>query len=143
MTHEDKGRYADKHGGQAINPVAAEKIRSLGKNNSISCSAAHQAANALDLSPADIGVQIDLLEFSIIECQVGLFGYQDPRQRLDPSIEISSELDKALESAGGDGKIPCSLSWEIAKKTKIKRLDIGSACEKKQIKIKPCQLGAF
>ena len=39
--------------------------------------------------------------------------------------------------------LPIDSINDAAKKLKIKRLDMGSACEKKNIKIKPCQLGAF
>jgi hypothetical protein len=53
------------------------------------------------------------------------------------------DLNEQLDITSIDGRISCLECWTIAKKLKIKRLDMGSACEKKNIKIKPCQLGAF
>ncbi|NOX34719.1 MAG: hypothetical protein GXP56_13475, partial [Deltaproteobacteria bacterium] len=93
--------------------------------------------------PLEIGVQADLIEYRIAECQLGLFGYNDGQKIIDPGIEISPELSLELDKENQDGRISCLKCWEIAKKLKIKRLDLGSACEKKNIRIKPCQLGAF
>jgi len=143
MTHEDKGHYAAKHTGRQINETIAEKIRALSKDNCLTCAQAHRAAKELNLPPSEIGVQTDLLEYRIADCQLGLFGYSDGQKRIDPDIDITPELNEHLNKAGKDGRISCLEGWEIAKKLKIKRVDIGSACEKKDIRIKPCQLGAF
>ncbi|WP_457552602.1 hypothetical protein [Desulfobacula sp.] len=143
MTHEDKGHYAAKHEDRKINELIAEKIRELSENNCLTCAFAHRAGKALKVSPSEIGVQTDLLEFRIADCQLGLFGYSDGQKRIDPDIKISPALNEQLDNANKDGRISCSDCWEIAKNLKIKRLDIGSACEKKDFRIKPCQLGAF
>lgn len=143
MTHEDKGHFAAKHKDQKINKAIAEKIRQLADDNCLICFSAHKAAAELKVSPSEIGVQTDLLEFRIARCQLGLFGYSDGKKRFDPDIEIGSALNEHLEKRNKDGKISCLECWNIADNLKIKKLDIGSACEKKNIKIKPCQLGAF
>jgi len=107
------------------------------------CALAHKAGKDLNISPREIGVQTDLLEYQISGCQLGLFGYSDGEKRFDPGIDITPELNEQLENVNKDGRISCLKCWDIAKKLKIKRLDVGSACEKKNIRIKPCQLGAF
>ncbi len=143
MAHEDKGHYAAKHKDQKINKTITQKIRALSTDNCLSCALAHKGAKELNISPLEIGVQIDLLEYRIAECQLGLFGYSNGQKKIDPGIEIRPDLNEHLDKAVKDGRISCLESWDIAKKLKIKKLDIGSACEKKSIKIKPCQLGAF
>ena len=143
MKTEDEGHFADKHFNEEINPDAKDKLHTLCIGNNISCAAAHKAAAALNLSAEEIGVQIDLLELRINECQVGLFGYRDTQKKLDPDIIIDPILDKKLDEKITHGRISCSDCWDIATRLKVKRLDVGSACEKKQIRIKPCQLGAF
>ena len=143
MTHEDIGNFAGKHKDSNINPEAAAKLRSLSVNNNIACAAAHRAAAALSMSPEDIGVQIDLLELKINQCQVGLFGYADTGKKLDEDIVIDPELEKKLDEKSTHGRISCFDCWTIAAEIKTKRLTVGSACQKKEIRIKPCQLGTF
>jgi hypothetical protein len=143
MTHEDRGHYAAKHQDKKINEVITQKIKALSKDNCLTCTSAHRAAKALNISPSEIGVQTDLLEYRIADCQLGLFGYSDGKKRIDPDIKITPELDQQLGKEINDGRISCFKCWEIAKKLKLKRFDIGSACERKDIRIKPCQLGAF
>jgi hypothetical protein len=143
MGHQDKGHYAAKHAGGQIDTLVAKKIQTIAKENCVTCSLAHKAAQKLQISPSEIGIQIDLLEYRISECQMGLFGYSDDKKMFDPTIKITSELNDQLDKACKDGRISCLECWDIAKNLKQKRLDVGSACEKKKIKIKPCQIGAF
>lgn len=143
MTHSDKGHYAAKQLGKKKDPMVSKKLSSLAENNHLTCAAAHRAAKDLNIQPADIGVQADLMEFSITQCQLGLFGYSPEKKNIDPDIEVSQDLDAALNKATHDDRISCIQCWEIADAMKLKRLDLGSACEKKGIRIKPCQLGAF
>ena len=143
MAHQDKGHYADKHQGKSIDPAISKRINSLADDGNLTCSAAHKIAKEVGISALEIGVQTDLMEFRISQCQLGLFGYFPEKKRINPDIEISKDLMAALDKANRDGKISCSKCWEISKALKIKKLDLGSACEKKGIRIKPCQLGAF
>ncbi len=143
MAHKDKGHYAAKHKGRQINETIASKIKALSDDNCIKCAYAHQAGKDLDVAPSEIGVQTDLLEYRIADCQLGLFGYSNGQKRIDPDINIMPDLNEQLDITSIDGRISCLECWTIAKKLKIKRLDLGSACETKNIKIKPCQLGAF
>lgn len=143
MGHQDKGHFAAKHSGRQLNKTIAEKIRALADDNRLTCASAHRAGKALKVSPLEIGVQTDLLEYQIAECQIGLFGYDDGEKRIDLDIEISPDLNEQLDKTNKDGRISCLECWDIAKNLRIKRLDVASACEKKNIRIKPCQLGAF
>jgi len=143
MTHQDKGHYAKKHTGRQINETIAEKIRTLANDNCLMCASAHKIGKTLNIAPSEIGVQIDLLEYRIAECQLGLFGYSDGEKKINPDIEIEPALNEQLDRTSKDGRISCLECWTIAKNLKIKRIDVASACEKKNIRIKPCQLGAF
>jgi len=143
MTHEDRGHYAKKHQDRKIDEKITSLIKSLSKDNNLSCVAAHKAAEELKVSPAEIGVQTDLLEFRITHCQLGLFGYQPETKRIDPTINIPGDMEKEIDKANEEGRIDCIGCWNIAKALNAKKLDIASACEKKEIRIKPCQLGAF
>ncbi len=143
MGHQDKGHYAAKHEGKQIDEAITDKIKSLSNHNCLSCSSAHKISKLMNTDPSKIGIQIDLLENRIMECQLGLFGYDDGKKRFDSNIVISSDLNSYLDEINDDGRISCIQCWETASKFKLKRIDVGSACEKKNFRIKPCQLGAF
>ncbi|MCF8091203.1 MAG: hypothetical protein K9K21_04855 [Desulfotignum sp.] len=143
MAHQDKGHYAGKHPDRKIDPVIAEKLNTLIKQNRLSCAAAHKAAADLKVSPEQIGIQADLMEVRIVKCQLGLFGYEPEPKRIDPGIDISDDLWAHIENKSVDGRLSCKTCWNIAQKFAVSRLEMGSACEKINIRIKPCQLGAF
>jgi hypothetical protein len=42
-----------------------------------------------------------------------------------------------------NGKLACHRAWEIAAAFQVPKMAVSAACEAMQIKIKPCQLGAF
>ena len=142
MKNKNGSLFAAKHKGQKLDEAVAKKIRAMAKEGMITCASAHQIGKKLNLPLSEIGIQIDLMELRINECQLGLFGYPDGK-RLNPDIEISVDLDNQLENSVSDGRISCNDCWELAERMKIKRLDIGAACEKRNIRIKPCKLGAF
>lgn len=143
MGHQDKGHFAAKHKNNLINETVADEIRAKADNASITCASAHKISKALNLTPSEIGIQIDLLEFRITECQLGLFGYSKGGKRINPEIEIFPDLGGRLEKAAVNGRISCLSCWGIAGDLKMKRLDMGSACEKRSIRIKSCQIGSF
>lgn len=143
MAHQDKGHYADKHPDRKSDPAIVEKLEGLTEQDRLTCVTAHRAAAELQVSPEAVGIQADLMELRIGECQLGLFGYAPEPKRIDPGIEISDAVWAAIENRSKDGRLSCKACWDLAKELKISRLDMGSACEKINIRIKPCQLGAF
>ncbi|MEX1300249.1 MAG: hypothetical protein AB1Z38_00465 [Desulfotignum sp.] len=143
MTHEDKGNYAGKHPDRKQDPVIVEKLKTLGQQNQITCAAAHLAASELNMPPSDIGVQMDLMELRLVKCQLGLFGHGSDAGPVDTGIEVPDDLKTRLVNTAREGRISCKDSWDIAREFKISRRDMGAACEKINLRIKPCQLGAF
>ncbi len=145
MTHEDAGHYAKKHQGIEIDKTIEEKLKKKAVDEKISCPAIHSIAKELSILPEKTGVQADLLELRLNCCQLGLFGWEgEPKGKLiDKNIKVPDDLEKELNTTAKDNRLTCTECWNIAKKLKIKKLDVGSACENKGIKIKKCQLGAF
>ncbi len=149
MTHEDAGHYAKKHQGIEIdNTIKESLLKNVEKDKEsgiekISCPIIHSIAKKLSISPEKAGVQADLLELRLSYCQLGLFGWEPLDKLIDKNIKIPDALEKELQETVKDNRITCAVCWEIAKKLKMKKLDVASACEKKGFKIKKCQLGAF
>jgi len=146
MTSEKGQKFSGKHGPNAqAHPGAIDQIQKSAKNEAVTCAAAHRIAEELKLSPADIGKAIDLLEYEICKCQLGLFGYgQGPDKKVvEPKAPENQQLEEAIRGALVDEKLTCRDAWSIASRFKIPKMTVSNACEALGIKIKPCQLGAF
>lgn len=143
MTHEHRGHYAKKHLGAQRVPEIAEKLAAGAREGAIDCAAAHRIAKSAGFPVDQIGVQADLLELRIARCQLGLFGYGPEKKRLDPKVAVSDGLKADIIDTQEGGSLSCHRAWDLAKTHKISKMEMGSACEKLEIRIKPCQLGAF
>ncbi len=144
MTHEDAGHYAAKHSKETVlDERIAEEIRKTIKDGKVSCATAHKIAEELGVTPAEVGVTIDLLEARIERCQLGLYGYSPKRRIVEAAETVSPELEKSIKEALAEGKLTCLSSWEIAKRFGIPKMAVSSACETLGIKLSSCQLGAF
>ncbi|MBN2178696.1 MAG: hypothetical protein JW743_04655 [Deltaproteobacteria bacterium] len=144
MTHEDAGHYAAKHSKETeLNERIAVEIRKKIREGKVSCAAAHKTAEELGVTPAEVGVAIDLLEARIERCQLGLYGYSPKRRIVEAAENVSPELEEAIRESLSEGKLTCLSSWEIAKKFGIPKMAVSSACETLGIKLSSCQLGAF
>ena len=144
MAHEDAGHYAAKHPGKTIDSSIAEAIADKEKQGRITCVAAHAIARRLGCKPRLVGVNIDLLEKRIRRCQLGLFGYDLKRKKaVIPAPLVAPPLRKAIRNAMDGDRITCLAAWEVAKKMRLTKLEVSSACETMRIKISKCQLGAF
>ena len=139
-----KGQYASKHPtGVEPDREIVEALQNKIEKGAITCAAAFGVAEKLQVEPRRVGVNVDLLNIKIGKCQLGLFGYEPNKSVVRPAKEISAELRSAIQAALADGRLPCAAAWEIARKLKIKKMDVSSACETLGVKIKPCQLGSF
>jgi hypothetical protein len=143
MTHEDTGNYAGKRRGAELNETIAAKIKEKISEKRISCAEAHSIATELNVASADVGAVIDLLEVRIIKCQLGLFGYGKEKSIPVLSDKINPDIEVAINSSLMNDRLPCSTSWEIAKRFNVSKPMVAAVCESKKIKISPCQLGAF
>ena len=126
-------------------PVPEIKIEILkyAKGGEIPCALAFKIAKTQKASLGNVGKNIDLLEYKLVKCQLGLFGYSPVKKIVKTNPSASPELKGAIQDAIIKGKLPCEKAFDIAKRFKVSRMDVSGACEVMGIKIKPCQLGAF
>ena len=109
----------------------------------MSCKKAEEIAGELGFTLEETGKAIDILNINITKCQLGLFGYGETKKIVQPAKEITPELKESITTELKDGTLSCAAAWEIAKKLNIPRMKVCAACEALQIKVNPCQLGAF
>jgi hypothetical protein len=144
MTHEDAGHYKAKHpDGTRFDPAIADALAGKVVDDEVTCRTAHEVAQEFDVAPSEVGKAADLMEYRIVECQMGLFGYSPEKRTVKPAAEVSDELRERLLAATVEGRISCAESWRIARELGLAKLAVSSACEKLGLKVKPCQLGAF
>ena len=145
MTHRDEGHYAEKHARRArLDQAIREAIRRRSMGGKLSCVAAFRIAEEMNIQPSEVGRALDLLEIRIIKCQLGLFGHEKGKRLIvKPAETVSQDLEEALRAGLVNGRLPCATTWEIAKRFNVPKMGITSACERLNLHISQCQLGAF
>jgi hypothetical protein len=121
----------------------AAAIQGRTKDGTLSCVDAFRIAEELAVMPLDVGETADALEVRLVRCQLGLFGYGDPKRIVRPAEQVSSELEQAIRDGLVEGRLPCAEAWVIAARFGLPKLEVGNAAEKLEIRISQCQLGAF
>lgn len=144
MPHEYAGHYSAKHpDGTAYDPALADALRKRAEDDRITCAAAFEVAEAVGATPEEVGKTADLLEYRIIKCQLGLFGYSPEKRIVKPADHVPDDLRERLLEAVADGKISCAAVWDIADELGLARMTVSGACEGLGLKVGPCQIGAF
>ena len=137
-------KFSDKHGPEAtVNNLIKDKVLANAKSGELACAVAFKIAGEINKPPAEIGKTVDLLDFKLVKCQLGLFGYKPEKKIVRPKTPEDPKLEDAIRAALVDDKLSCHDAWVIAHKNNVSKMAISAACEVLNIKIKPCQLGAF
>lgn len=128
--------------------VGAELRSALDQDGMLSCEAAHEIAERLDIKPGEIGNLANDLGIRITRCQLGLFGYAPGKGT--PGYRLVRELDTLPEPVSAQVKetavkrrVSCIMLWRIARQHGVSRPDMGNIAETLKIKVTPCQLGCF
>jgi len=144
MTRQEGQKFADKHGSDThLNDRIKDHITRQAKNNELPCALAFKIADELDVSAAEVGKTADLMEIELVKCQLGLFGYKPDKKIVKPQNTENQDLESAIRNSLVDGALSCEKAWEIARNYDVRKMNVSAVCEQLNIKIKPCQLGAF
>jgi len=145
MTHRDEGHYAQKHSARAqLNRTIADAIRKCSVEGKVPCTEAFRIAEEMNIQPSEVGRALDLLEIRIIKCQLGLFGHEKGKRLIvKPAETVPQDLEEAIRAGLVNERLPCAIAWEIAKRFNVPKMGITSACERLNLHISQCQLGAF
>jgi len=112
-------------------------------NQKLGCGAAFEIAAKLTVSPKAIGRALDQMDYRITHCQLGLFGHSPEKKIVTPEKAVDLRLKTVIEAAAEDGRLSCLKAWDIAAALQLPKLAVSNACEGLEMRIKPCQLGAF
>ena len=141
--HKDK-QFTQKHGpGAKPDIVLKNEITNRAKENKIPCAVAFEIAKELQVSADAVGMTVDLINYRLVKCQLGLFGYQPKKKIVKPQNKVSEDLKDAISNALVQGRLSCKSALDIASRFKVHKMKVSGACEAMGVKIKHCQLGAF
>ena len=141
---EKKSRFSEKYGPDEIpDPLIKEQILKRTKKDEIACAVAFEIADKLSVKPSEVGKTADLLEYRLVKCQLGLFGYKPGHSIVEAKLPENVKIVEAIKDGMVNDRLPCKTAWEIAARLNVHKMTISSSCEAMNIKIKPCQLGAF
>ena len=144
MTHEDAPHYSTKHPiGTPLDKLVVEALEARAVEGTITCAQAFVVVDHLGRTPAEIGRTADLLEYRITECQLGLFGYSPAKKIVRPAEQVPDNVREQLDRFVREGTVSCAACWKIADSLGLERMDVSAVCERLDVKVQPCQLGAF
>ena len=126
-----------------ITAAITAAIQEQAREGMLRCAAAFRIVKELDVAPLAVGETADEMEVRLSRCQLGLFGYGEPKCIVEPAEEVSPELEQAIRKGLVEGRLPCVVAWEIAARFGMPKLHVANAAEKLEVRIRPCQLGAF
>ena len=138
------GNFSKKHGDRvAANPDIEKEIVRRARNGELACAVAFTIVEDMQVEPAEVGKNVDLINYRLVKCQLGLFGYQPVKKIVKPAAHVSPPLQAAIETECRENRILCRDIWRIAARLGLRKMQVSSACETLDVKIKHCQLGAF
>jgi hypothetical protein len=141
---EKKSRFSEKYGpNERPDPLIKEQILKRTKKDEIACAVAFEIADKLGVKPSEVGKTADLLEYRLVKCQLGLFGYKPGHKIIEPELPENDKIVDAIKDGMINDRLSCKAAWDIAARFDVQKMNVSRACEAIRIKIKPCQLGAF
>lgn len=144
MTPRKSKKFAAKHGSDAKpDSLIQAEILKRAKKKELPCAVAFEIVKDLGIAADLVGMTADLINFRLIKCQLGLFGYYPKKKMITPDTQVDPDLKNAISEALINKQLPCKSAWEIASRFNIRKMAVGGACEAMEVKIKPCRLGAF
>lgn len=144
MTTNEKGNTAfDFPAGTKPDGKIAAAIRRRLQSGKLPCARAFEIARELSVPLLKIGYTADLLHIRIVQCQMGLFGYEPEKRIVQAASVVEQPLEKAIRERLINGRLPCAAAFAISRELRIPKMDVSAACETQKIKVSSCQLGAF
>jgi hypothetical protein len=126
-----------------LDAALTDALRRQAREGELPCAVAFKLASDLGRVPADIGQAADQLDIRLVKCQLGLFGYSPEKKIVQAAPAADPAMETAIREKLENGRLACRSAWEIAAALHVPKMAVSAACEAMQIKIKPCQLGAF
>lgn len=119
----------------------AEAIRTSLAGGYLPCPAAWAIAKRTNTALAAVGSAADELGVRIVDCQLGCFKVEKASH--DDVKEADPRVASAVQSEVAAGPLTCSAVFALARRLKVRPLDVAGAADRMHIKVRQCQLGCF
>jgi len=123
------------------------RVRAAVYGDQLPCALAHKLADEWGVMPEALGAAARKAGIRITHCQMGLFGYGPkgtPSYRaVQPANHTPEDLAVEATAALVDGRVPCRVAWELARRHGLTYRRMGDFLEALSLKVKPCALGWF
>jgi hypothetical protein len=126
-----------------LNPQVCEQVRARAREDGLLCVDAFRIAEEFGLRPRQVGGAADQAGVRLSRCQLGCFGYGEPKSIIKAAETVAPELEQAMRDGLVLGRLPCPVAWALAARFGMPKLHIANAAEKLGIRISDCQLGSF
>ncbi|MBU2609250.1 MAG: hypothetical protein KKF26_08030 [Chloroflexi bacterium] len=123
--------------------ILEKEIQASLVKDRLPCAVAFTITEKLDVSPGMVGDKVNELKIRITNCQLGCFAVEKATRPGLDNMEIAAALAEELQAAMIDRQLPCSAAFEVARKLKVSRKQVGDAATKLNIMLIDCQLGCF
>ncbi len=123
--------------------MLANELEASSANGRFSCAVAFKMARKLNIIPRMVSDKANELKIRIISCQLGCFEIEKAAHNDLEGIQIAARLREEIQTSLINRQLPCGIAFQIAKKLKVGRRQVGDTATKLNIKIVDCQLGCF
>ncbi|NQT10200.1 MAG: hypothetical protein HQ573_03410, partial [Desulfobacteraceae bacterium] len=112
MIDQKNNQFAAKHQNKAqINTIIKNEILKQNKDGKLPCLVAFRIADSLQVAAAEVGKTVDLLNFRLTKCQIGLFGYKPQKKIIKAKEPEDRNLKKAIRERLVEERQPCISAW--------------------------------
>ncbi len=144
MSTKKEKAFSEKHNPNLPpDPMIEREIRNRVTNQEIPCALAFEISRDLGMTTMEVGQTADLMNFAVVKCQLGLFGYQPLKKIITAEDTSNQSLKDAIIESAENNRLSCKRAWQIAEQFNIKKLAVANISQANGIQIKTCQLGAF
>ncbi len=130
-----------------VSPEMKTTIEGHVKDGFLPCPQVYIIAKKMNMTPANVGAEADKLGIRLSRCQLGLFGYpgrQGWKGAGVTEMPVPDGLEDTIKQAAKDeNQIGCKTAWNLARKFRISRMQMGWVIETTGVRIANCQIGAF
>ena len=120
-----------------------DAIKASLKDGFLPCPAAFGIAKRLS-TPVDwVGDVADKLNLRIVDCQLGCFKVEKTANTIPASGVADPFIQEQITAAAAQGSFTCLAAFHIARRTKVRPINVAKVANLIQIKIHDCQLGCF
>lgn len=120
----------------------AEAIKAALADGWLPCIKAFEISKKLRVPLATVGNTADDLGIRVVNCQLGFFKVDKTAGEPDEKT-VRPDVSEALEPLIAAGPLTCAGIFGLAKRLKVRPLEIADAANQRQAKIHHCQLGCF